>query len=100
MNELKIMLNFPKSMTDLTGNRFGRNIFETQVRPKMDSKKKKVIVELPTAINDVGTSFIQGMYAYLSEEYGNEKALSIMQLCSKNEETNAKIQRVINIYGI
>lgn len=100
MSESKIVLEFPKATTDLTGNRLGRNVFEEQVKPKIEDENSKVMVELPIAINDVGTSFIQGMYAFLSEEYGRNKALSIMTLCSENRETNAKIQRVIEVYGI
>lgn len=100
MSELKIILDFPKATTDLTGNRLGRKTFEEQVKPKIDGESKKVIVEFPETINDIGTSFIQGMYAFLSEKYGSDKALDKMTLWSEKQETNTKIQKVIDIYGI
>lgn len=96
----KVVLNFPKTITDLTGNTLGRRVFDEQVKKEIIDENTCVIVEVPAVINDVGTSFIQGMYAFLSEKYGSSTALDIMTIFSENVETNSKIQKVIEVYGI
>lgn len=95
-----ITLEFPKATSDLTGNKLGRSVFNSQIKDKIGNEKDKVLVEIPKSINDVGTSFIQGIYAFLSETYGSNEALSIMEIYSKNEEANNKIKKVISVYGI
>ena len=94
-----IELNFPKTTTDLSGNKLGREIFRSEVEPNINTAESVEVV-LPEQIRDVGASFVQGLYASLSEKYGKEQALEIMMLKCKNEEANKKIIRVINVYGV
>ena len=100
MSMKKIILVFPKATSDLTGNALGRSVFEQQIKTKISGDNSAIEVEIPESINDIGTSFIQGIYAYLSETYGSEEALEKMALFSKNVETNEKIKQVIDTYGI
>lgn len=100
MVKKNITLEFKKSVSDLTGNRLGRSVFEKQIQSNIIDEFTQVSVEIPENINDVGTSFIQGIYSKLSEEYGSEKALKILSLYSKNTDTNVKIKKAIQVYGI
>ncbi len=100
MNKKEIILQFPNKTSDLTGNQLGRKVFEEQVEEHIVDEDTQLLVVVPSSINDVGTSFIQGIYANLSKKFGGDKALSIMTLYGENEETNEKIERVIKVYGI
>lgn len=99
MSRLIHDLQFPKATTDLTGNKLGRKIYSTQVKPNLDENAEN-IVQIPESINDVGTSFIQGMYYEISEKYGRDNALKIMKLSTNNKKTLEKINKSIRIYGI
>lgn len=99
MKRVEHRLTFKKSMADLAGNRFGRKIYEDQVKPSFDPDAENIVI-IPENISYVGTSFIQGIYAELSEVYGRNVALQKMTLKSDNEETMNKIEKSISIYGI
>lgn len=62
-----IKLIFPATTTCLTGNKFGRKIFTEQIKPKLDicDDINDINVMLPATIDDVSTSFIQGLYTFL-----------------------------------
>lgn len=92
-------LNFEKNVTNLTGNKLGRKIYSEQVKPYIDEKVENVVT-IPLYINDVGTSFIQGMYAEIRETHGREKALELMKMDCENKEILEKINKSIRIYGI
>lgn len=99
MKRVEHKLTFKKSLADLAGNRFGRKIYEDQVKPSFDPDAENIVI-IPDSISYVGTSFIQGIYAELSETYGRRGALQKMTLKSDNEETMNKIEKSISIYGI
>ncbi len=99
MNENRILLFFPTSIKDLTGNSYGRKIFEQQVEPKWREDMHNII-ELPENIEDVGSSFVQGMYTKISEKYGKRNALEYMSFDSENEKIIEKIKKSIRTYGI
>ena len=94
MKKVEHKLIFKKSMADLAGNRFGRRIYEDQVKPFFDSDAENIVI-IPENI-----SFIQGIYAELSETYGCNEALQKMTLKSDNKETMDKIEKSISIYGV
>lgn len=97
--ENRIDLKFDKLVRDLTGNPFGRKVFNEQVKPSLKNDVLNVIV-IPEEINDVGSSFVQGIYFALSEKYGKEKALNIMQIDCVNSFIVDKVRKVIDTYGI
>ena len=96
---MKIELEFPKATSDLTGNKLGRTVYEMQIEASIDEKGHLEAI-IPETINDVGASFVQGIYAKLSEKYGKDKALELLEIKSLNGDTNNKISRVIDVYGV
>ena len=83
--ENHIELIFPKTITNLAGNRFGKDVYIEQIEKKLDINKKNIIV-FPVEIEDIASSFIEGIYKVLGERHGKINALEIMQLFAKNEE--------------
>ena len=94
-----IELKFDKMVVDLTGNKFGRNIYNNQIEPYIDVEQRMIVI-IPECINDVGSSFIQGIYYAISERYGKSKALEILQLKSSKTEIMEKIRKSLETYGI
>lgn len=62
-------LEFNNTLTNLTGNTFGRNTFEKQVAKNIDFSKKIIII-FPDLIDNIGTSFIQGFFEKFVESIG------------------------------
>ena len=87
-----------KTLTNLAGNRFGSETYRKQSREKIDDKMINYII-LPDQIEDIASSFIQGMYSELSEECGRERALEVMVLKSDNDELAEKINRSLRVYS-
>lgn len=54
-----IVLEFNNTISRLAGNSYGKTIFESQVRDKINYKGKNVI-EIPSNIEDIAISFVQG----------------------------------------
>lgn len=95
----KIELAFDKMINNLAGNRFGREIYQSQVKAKIVLDVKNII-SLPLQIEDIASSFIQGFYSELSEKYGKEQALEMMELQSDNTYVMEKIAESIEVYGV
>ena len=95
----KIELKFGTSTKDLTGNNFGRKTFNIQVRPHWKDDMLNIVV-IPEEIEDIGSSFIQGIYTDLKEAYGKGKALEYMKLDCARKSVVEKIEKVIRAYGI
>lgn len=53
---------------------------------------------IPQQIEDVASSFIQGLYYELSEQYGKERAREIMVLESENVDVMEKIKYSLRVY--
>ena len=97
MKEIK--LSFDKMLTNLAGNRFGRETYKNQVKNQV-VVEQKICVIIPDVIEDIASSFIQGFYSELCEQYGNEKARQLIELTSSNEYVINKIQESIETYGV
>ena len=66
----EILLNF-KSLTDISGNPYGREIYKEQIKDNVDwSRINKII--FPNNIETVSISFVQGLMAAIFEECPNE----------------------------
>lgn len=99
MKTVKIELSFDKLINNLAGNRFGREIYQSQAKAQINTEAKNYIL-LPTQIEDIASSFIQGFYSELSEKCGKEQALKIMEFCSENPYVMEKIKESIAVYGV
>lgn len=54
----------------------------------------------PNAIEDIATSFIEGIYKIIGEKYGKTKALEIMVLRADNCDAQDKIDESIETFGV
>lgn len=68
-NSVEITLNFDKTVSNLTGNKFGRNEFDRQVKDSI-SYDKKIILHFPDNIKNIASSFIQGFFDAMVKEIG------------------------------
>lgn len=99
MSENFIELKFKNTLTDLSGNRLGDEVYDTQISHKIDIERKN-IVRFPDTVEYIGSSFIEGMYKKLGEKYGKRKAAEIMELTSENEECKKKIEKSLRAFGV
>lgn len=97
--EKKIELKFDKMVVDLTGNKFGRNTYKKQVEPYINAETLIVAV-IPSVINDIGSSFVQGMYYELGEQYGKIKARQMLRIDCNKQEIVDKIKKCLETYDI
>ena len=95
----RIILQFEKTMTNLAGDRMGNKVYKEKVAPELDENSTNVVV-FPSVIEDIASSFIEGMYKELGEKYGKGAARQIMILEAENEETNEKIKESIDTFGV
>lgn len=94
-----IELVFDKRITNLAGNRFGKEVYVNQIEKEVDVNIKNIII-FPIEIEDIASSFIEGIYKVLGERHGKIKALEIMELQSKNVEVQEKIDNSIRTFGV
>lgn len=72
MSEQRIVLTIKdKTLTKLAGNPFGRELFQEQVKGKIDLSKKFVI-EIPDRIDYLATSFVQGFFGEIYKQIGRD----------------------------
>lgn len=62
-------LKVDKTFSRLSGNRFGRSVFEEQVKDTI-SYMDKIIIIFPDFIKKVGVSFIQGFFEEMISTLG------------------------------
>ena len=94
-----IVLKFDKTITNLAGNRLGNDTYIQQIEKSLDFDRCNIIV-FPRAIEDIASSFIEGLYKKIGEKYGKTKALEIMKLRAENDEANEKIIESIDTFGV
>ena len=49
---------------------------------------------LPEYIEDIASSFYEGLFATLNEEYGTEKAHELLHVYTQNEYLNSKMNNI------
>lgn len=65
----KVILYFEKTLTNLAGYEFGIEIYEEQVKGKIDTNKE-FFIEFPKQIKVVASSFVQGFFEEIVNEIG------------------------------
>lgn len=65
----RIELVFDKQLTKLVGNTFGREIYDEQVKGRIDLSQR-VCIALPSVINRVASSFVQGFFDDIVRQIG------------------------------
>lgn len=72
MSEQRIVLTLKdKTLTKLAGNPFGRELFQEQVKDKIDLNNQ-FIIEIPDQIDYLATSFVQGFFGEIYKKIGPE----------------------------
>lgn len=67
----RILLEFPKTLTRLTDNPYGKQVFAEQVADKIDYQAENTIV-FPKQIIKASSSFVQGFYSEIIKKIGYE----------------------------
>ena len=81
-----IELIFNKSITRIAGNPYGKQIYNEQVKDKVDLN----------AVNGVSISFVQGLMYEIVEDKGKNYFKEHFELFSNNPVVNEKLQKSID----
>lgn len=76
----EVMLSFNKSLTNLAGYDYGKQVYDNQIAGKIDIDKEFTI-GFPPAIKGVASSFVQGLFKDIVDKIGlsaTEKRLKIV----------------------
>lgn len=98
MHDVKVYLEFDKMITSLAGNRLGMEVYKKQIADKMTDKG--VLAILPEYIEDIASSFYEGIFAELKEKYGTERAHELLSIYTNNEYINNKMNDIRETYGV
>ena len=80
-----IQLQFSNATVALAGNPYGKKVFEEQVRPKIDSLDDDTTIVLPSQIEFVTSSFIQGFFDTWLHHYGVENTKKHVKIDAANK---------------
>lgn len=89
-----IELIFNKSITRIAGNPYGKQIYNEQVKDKVDLNAVNKII-FPDNINGVSISFVQGLMYEIVEDKGKNYFKEHFELFSNNPVVNEKLQKSI-----
>lgn len=95
---MNINLKFNKELTNLTGNAFGKEIYNSQIEDKI--AEEKICAIIPDNIEDISSSFYEGIFSKLIEQYGIEKAHELLMIYSTNDYINKKIRTIRKVYKV
>ena len=95
MNEGHIYLKFDGASSRLAGNPYGRTVFEKQAKTKMNYEGKTVI-EFPSQIENIASSFVQGFFAEIIAEIGKSEFCNRIEIQGSPKIVN-KIMRSLGI---
>ncbi len=88
-----VQLDFNRSLTSLAGYDYGKNIYEAQVKGKLDLSKD-FYIEFPDEISNVAYSFVQGFFKEIIETIGlaeTEKRTKIVSKKMLHEKIMTKL---------
>lgn len=94
MENNKIILKFPNTISRITGNDYGFSIYESQIAPNI---KRNVLNEIifPEHITGISISFIQGLMGEELNRYGTEKIFDHFSFSSVHTEVKKSIEESI-----
>lgn len=70
MKSKEITLDFEKSLTKLSGFDLGKELYDSQIKEKIDYTEDKIIIQIPQQVDLVGSSFIQGFFEDMVNKIG------------------------------
>lgn len=90
----KINLEFPNTISRITGNDYGLSIYRSQIAPKIKRDEMNEIV-FPNHITGISISFIQGLMGEELNKYGIEKIFDHFLFESIHTEVKNSIEESI-----
>lgn len=85
-----IELEFKKSITKLAGYTLGKEIYDNQVKDKVDFSGK-IVIKFPDNIRDIASSFIQGFFYELIDKIGIKGIKNQVEIISSNDKMKDEI---------
>lgn len=85
-----IVLHFDKADTRIAGNPYGKEVFRTQVKDKIDYNDKNVII-FPDEVKRVASSFTQGFFSEIINSVGYSKFLELVDVQAGSEALKNQI---------
>lgn len=86
----RIILKFDKSLTNLAGYDYGLEIYNEQIKGKIDVEKE-FLLEFPDQIRGVASSFVQGLFANIVKQIGLLATEERTQIISKDPRLHNSI---------
>lgn len=93
----EIVLKFDKSRSTVSGNDYGRNVFEQQVAP-FHNEDEAICVVFPDTIELVSMSFAQGFIHDIAEKYGLKNTGKILKFKSTQKRVVDRFLEAIEHY--
>lgn len=90
--EKRIELKFPKTLTRLTDNTYGKEIFREQVSEKIDYNGINTIV-FPNEIKKASSSFVQGFFTDIINKIGYEELDKYIVIESEQQSLKDSIRK-------
>lgn len=79
-----VELKFPQDLVGLAGRKYGEQVYETQIKPQWDSHSENVTLEFPEYIEIVSSSFVQGLFSQIIEDFGYDGIREKVSVRSSN----------------
>lgn len=91
----EIVLEFPNTLSRITGNEYGYSIYKSKVLPKLKEDMINVII-FPKNITGISISFIKGLISDEVNKYGTEKIFDHFEFYSPHEDVKKSIIESVN----
>ncbi len=97
MKEKYINLLFDKTTTRLTYYPYGREVYETQVKPKIDFSDDITYIVFPDQIVKTGSSFVQGFFEDIVSKLGFDAIGKKIVIVSQNDSLKESVQENLKL---
>lgn len=91
-----IKLIFPENIKRLAHNPYGRQIYESQVKNKINLNKINTI-EFPPGITRASSSFVQGFFTDLVKQIGYEGVRKFIRIKTNNNSLKKSIEENLTL---
>jgi len=88
-------LSFDSSVTRLAGNPYGREVYDKQLKGKIDFDAVSVII-FPKEIENVASSFVQGFFYEIVDNIGFGELHTKIKI-EANEKVKEKVKRSLGV---
>lgn len=85
-----VQLEFKRNITKLAGYSLGKEIYDSQVKGRVDFEKT-IRIEFPDDIRDIASSFIQGFFYEFIEKIGIKGIQERVEIVSSKTDMKEEI---------